>query len=155
LFRDEEKMKGYFITADIFNPSLGSELGKTKGTWDAINACMFLHQFSLEEQIHISKNILKLVKNEKGSIIIGAQSASTLPGEEGISAPFLKEGVVKKVWRHSKERFREIWESIMESEGVELMVWVEYRARYELGEVDEVQKRTEGYAFFDESTERV
>jgi hypothetical protein len=32
---------------------------------------------------------------------------------------------------------------------------VEYRARYELGEVDEVQKRTEGYAFFDESTERV
>jgi hypothetical protein len=32
---------------------------------------------------------------------------------------------------------------------------VEYRARYGLGEVDEAQERTEGHAFFDESTERV
>jgi head-tail adaptor len=94
---------------------------------------MFLHQFSLDEQINICKNMLKLLKNEKGSMIIGAQSASTLSGEEEISTPFLKEGVVKKVWRHSKESFREMWESIAETEGENLRVWVEYRARYELG----------------------
>jgi hypothetical protein len=79
-----------------------------------------------------------------------AQSASTLSGEEEISAPFLK-----KVWRHSRESFREMWESIVMSEGDNLRIWVGYRARYELGEVDKVQKRTEGHAFFDESTKRV
>jgi hypothetical protein len=99
--------------------------------------------------------MLQLLKTEKGSMIIGAQSASTLSGEEQISAPFLKEGVVKKVWRHSKESFREMWEGIAVSEGENLRVWVEYRARYGLGEVDEAQERTEGHAFFDESTERV
>jgi hypothetical protein len=155
LFKDEEKMKGHFITADIFNLSPESDFGKTKGTWDAINACMFLHQFSLEKQILICKNMLKLLKNEKGGMTIGAQSASTLSGEEEISTPFLKEVVVKKVWRHSKESFREMWESIAETEGENLRAWVEYRARHELGEVDEVQERTEGHAFFDESMERV
>ena len=62
---------------------------------------------------------------------------------------------MKKVWRHSKESFREVWESIAVSVRENLRIWVEYRARYELGEVDEVQKRTEGHAFFDEATERV
>jgi hypothetical protein len=67
----------------------------------------------------------------------------------------LKEGVVKEVWRHSKESFREMWESIVVSEGENLRIWVEYRARYELGKVDKVQKRMGGHAFFNESTERV
>lgn len=66
--------------------------------------------------------MLKLLKNEKGGMILGVQSASTLPGEEEISAPFFKEGVGKKVWRHSKESFREMWKSIAVSEGVEVRV---------------------------------
>jgi hypothetical protein len=88
-------------------------------------------------------------------LIIGAQSASTLPGEEEISALFLKEGVVKRVWRHIKESFREMREGVAVNEGENLWVWVEYRARYELGEVNEARERTEGHAFFDEKTERV
>jgi hypothetical protein len=58
LFKDEEKMRGHFITADIFDLNNESALGKMKGKWDAINICMFLHQFSLEEQILICKNML-------------------------------------------------------------------------------------------------
>jgi hypothetical protein len=130
-----------------------------KGSWDVINISMFLLQFFVDEQspILICKNMLQLLKTEKGKIcmIIGAQSASTLPGEEEISAPFLKGGVVKKVWRHIKESFREMWEGVAVSEGVEVGVWCEYRARYELGEVDDVQERREVQASFDEKTERM
>jgi hypothetical protein len=114
-------MKDHFVTPNIFNLGPESALGKTKGKWDAINTCIFLHQFDPDEQILICKSMLKLLK-EKGGIIIGAQSASTLTEKEEIAAPFWKEGVVKRVWRHSKESFRRIWEESVKSERKELRV---------------------------------
>lgn len=72
-------------------------------------------------------------------MVIGAQSGSTKSGKVTIKAPFLREGA-EKVFRHSKESFREMWEEVVEREGVTLEVWVEYTPRYELGEVEEEQK---------------
>ena len=148
LFRDSETFKNRFITADIFDESVSSPLTKTEGTWDVISVFMFLHAFDKNHQVLACRRILKLLKREKGSTVIGAQSASVNAGEEHLKAPFLKEGVEKVVFRHSKETFRELWEEAARLEDVEVSIEVEYRPRFELGEEEEVQGDTEGQKFW-------
>jgi len=140
-------MRGHFILGDIFDENPDSSLMKTRGTWDVINAIMFLHQFDWNQQVEICSGMLKLLKPKAGSMVIGAQTGSTQSGEVTIKAPFLKEGNEKKVYRHSKDSFRKMWEQVAESEGVKLEVWVEYTPRYELGEVEEEQKPSHSHAF--------
>jgi len=96
MFRDEERLKGNFIEGDILDSSPESALAKTWGTWDAVNICMFLHLFSYDELKLACRNILRLLKPQKGSMIIGAQTASITPADFELKAPILREGIVER-----------------------------------------------------------
>lgn len=156
LFRDEEKFKGRFITADLFDESPDSALVKTAGSWNVINIMMFLHSFTWNKQILACKRILQLLSKQPGSMIVGAQSATTEAGEVLLKGPLLKEGVERPVFRHSKESFRKMWQEVMESEGEKLKVWVDYRSRKEDGDgngdsstnKDEMTEKTKTAHFF-------
>lgn len=70
--------------------------------------------FSREDLVLAIRQILRLSRVGKGSIIIGAQRSSMEDIEEVLSAPFLKDVVEKKVFRPSKETFQQMWQDAAE-----------------------------------------
>ena len=129
LFRDADTFKGHFIGADLFDEEVDGPLVKTEGTWNVISILMFLHIFDWATQLRACKRILKLLSRKPGSMVIGAQTGSTEPGEQAIKPPFVAKGEHKSVFRHSLETFREMWKIVEQDEGVHLKVDVEYDDR--------------------------
>ena len=146
LFRDEEKMKGHFIQGDIFDDVPDAPLAKTRGSWDVVIINMFLHGFVWDEQVSACKYILKLLKPQPGSVVIGMQSANTKNGVVTLGPPYLSGGETKDVYVHNLESFRKLWEEIGQSEGVELKIDVGFQAQLGLakpagGDSDTAPKR--------------
>lgn len=126
LFHDADTFKDRFIGADIFDEDKNNALVKTEGTWDVISIVMFLHIFDWTTQIRACKRILKLLSRRPGSVVIGAQTGSTKPGEQVLKPPFVAEGEHKSVFRQSAETFTEMWKIVEQDEGVRLEVEVVY-----------------------------
>lgn len=148
LFRDEDKLKGHFIQSDILDQAPDSPLAKTRGTWDVVNINMFLHGFVWDEQVSACKSILKLLKPEPGSLVMGMQSASTKCGAVTFGAPFLPEGEEREIFVHDTDSFTKMWEDIGKSEGVELKIAASYQAKLELGKAPDGSKQTKRAPFF-------
>ena len=126
LFHDADTFKDRFIGADIFEEDKNNALVKTEGTWDVISIVMFLHIFDWPTQIRACKRILKLLSRRPGSMVIGAQTGSTKPGEQVLKPPFVAEGEHKSVFRQSADTFTEMWKIVEQDEGVRLEVDVIY-----------------------------
>lgn len=126
LFHDTDAFKNHFIGADLFDEDVNGALVKTEGTWDVISIVMFLHIFDWPTQIRACKRILKLLSRKPGSMVIGAQTGSTTPGEQVLKPPFIAEGAHKSVFRHSADTFTEMWKIVEQDEGVRLKVEVVY-----------------------------
>lgn len=126
LFHDADTFKDRFIDADLFDEDINSSLVKTEGTWDVITIIMFLHIFDWATQIRACKRILKLLSHKPGSMVIGAQTGSTQPGEQVIKPPFVAEGEQRSIFRQSVESFTEMWKIVEQDEGVRLKVEVVY-----------------------------
>ncbi|KAL8644840.1 MAG: hypothetical protein Q9210_007044 [Variospora velana] len=126
LFRDADRFRNRFIVADLYDESDASVLQKTAGTWDVINIIMFLHIYDRTTQLRACKRILQLLSPATGSMVIGAQSATTEPGELRLKPPMVAEGEEKTVYRHSLETFTEMWKEVGRDERVKLDIWVGY-----------------------------
>ncbi|KAL8718594.1 MAG: hypothetical protein Q9225_004279 [Loekoesia sp. 1 TL-2023] len=145
MFRDTNRFKNRFITADIFDDSVDGLLAKTGGTWDIVNIIMVLHIWDRPTQYAASKRILKLLKNQQGSMIIGAQTGSIEPGELVLKPPFVAEGEERSIYRHSIETFIEMWKDIEKEADARLEVKVEYddpEARKTLAKEEESGERS-------------
>lgn len=128
LFKDAETFKNRFIAGDLFDQSSESALAQTEGTWDVIVIIMFLHVFNWKDQVKACGRILNLLSTKPGSIIIGAQTATTKPGEQNLVPPFVKPGEHKSVFRQSRETFTQMWEGAGKDKGIPLKIWAEYEA---------------------------
>lgn len=145
MFRDASRFENRFITADIFDDSADGLLAKTGGTWDVVNIIMFLHIWDRPTQYAASKRILKLLNEQAGSMIIGAQTGSTEPGELVLKPPYVAEGEERSIYRHSVETFIEMWKEIGKESDTRLEVKVEYddpEARKTLAEEEESGERS-------------
>lgn len=134
LFKDGETFKNRFIAGDLFDPSPESVLTQTGGTWDVIVIIMFLHVFNWEDQVKACGRILDLLSTKPGSTLIGAQTATTKPGEQILFPPFVKSGEHKSVFRQSRETFVQMWEGVGKDKGIPLKVWAEYEAAQPKGD---------------------
>lgn len=148
LFRDAEKMKGHFIQADIFDNSPDAPLVKTRGTWDVVNINMFLHGFIWDQQVSACKSILKLLKPQPGSVVMGIQSGSTKSGVVTLGPPFLSDGVTKDVFIHDTESFKKMWDDVAQSEGIELKIDVGIQPRLDLGKPEDGAAHSKRAGFF-------
>lgn len=124
LWRDQDRFPNHFIPADIF--ATDGALAKTEGTWDVVSIFMFLHVWDLAGQKRACKRILRLLKPQPGSFIIGGQTGSVSPREFQLRPPFVAPGEVKTVYRHSTETFRKMWTEVGTEESANLDIWVEY-----------------------------
>lgn len=109
LFRDRETCKAHFFAADIFAPN--DALRALEDKVNIIHAASFLHIFGWDEQLQICQQIVRLLRPQKGSLVIGRQVGNVAAGEMGENAvnKFMDRG---KVWRHNEDSFRKMWEQV-------------------------------------------
>ncbi|KAI4936481.1 hypothetical protein J4E85_001811 [Alternaria conjuncta] len=112
LFRDREKLKASFLTADIFDPE--SALTNIQGQMDIVYAGSFFHLWGYEKQVQVSKAVVALLCPQPGSMILGRQVGATEPLE--------KEGPTGTMYRHNVESFQNMWKEIGNDLGINFTV---------------------------------
>ena len=124
LFQDQAKFQAHFIQGDLFDDSSLSRLAETRGTWDIVSTIMVLHIWDWDDQVAACKRILKLLKPQKGNLIIGSQTGLTEAKKQPLKPPYAKPGEDRYVYRHNLDTFREMWDQIQKDEGISLKVEV-------------------------------
>lgn len=125
LFRDKETLQSKFIEADVFDDN--SSLNELNGTVDIIGASAFFHLFDWDQQKIVAHRVVKLMRPQKDSLVVGIQVGHQEPGE----TPGRTGGTR---YRHNLESWRRFWREVGEEtgtryevDGVEAMLPVEYR----------------------------
>jgi len=120
LILDRDTFRAKLIVADIFDEK--GPLQEIDGKMDIVHIGLFLHLFDLGGQRKICERIVRLLKNEKGVLVLGTQVGSTKPKD----VPF---GVAKNVFRHDETTFGKLWKEVGEKTG---SVW-KVKARMDRG----------------------
>ena len=115
LFLDKNTFGAKLIVADIFDDP--GPLAEIDGKMEIVYIGLFLHLFDLDEQRKICERIVRLLKNEKGVLVLGTQVGNTKPKD----VPF---GAAKKVFRHDEKSFENLWKEVGEKTGSEWKVKV-------------------------------
>nr|POE93238.1 methyltransferase ausd [Quercus suber] len=110
LFLDKETFQNHYIVADLFDASSASPLVKTAGLWDVITANMFIHQFDLKHQQLAARRMVSLLRDAKGSIILGSITGQLDAGPEPLKPPFTDKDRTRMTYRNSKETMHKLWE---------------------------------------------
>lgn len=78
LFKDKEKLgETAIVAANILEPiGEGSTLAQFVGQLSVVQLGMILHLFSWEEQVSAFENAIKLLEDEKGTLVIGQASGN-------------------------------------------------------------------------------
>jgi hypothetical protein len=111
LFKDKDRLQTTFITADVFDDS--SPLIGLAGQINIIYTGAFFHLFNLEDQEKIAIRIIQLLVPQTGSMIIGQQSGSEIPGH------YSRAGDTggPKHFRHNPQSWKELWDRVGKKTG--------------------------------------
>ncbi|KAB8262627.1 hypothetical protein BDV32DRAFT_147175 [Aspergillus pseudonomiae] len=130
LFRDRDTIKSTFYTANIFdeNDKLRAE---RLDSFEIIHTGSFLHLFSWDGQKKAALALLKLLKRQKGSLIVGRQHGSTTAKEvQNYLYKPTKEneanGRLATFFNHDAESFQRLWDEIGEETGLKFEVRTEW-----------------------------
>jgi SAM-dependent methyltransferase len=105
LFQDRQKMaKATFIAGDLLDPS--QQWPELLGKIDFIFANSLLHLFSRADQVKVACKLASFSKARPGSLIIGRQMGSAVPGEFRA----LSEGAT--YFRHSPQSLNDFWQEV-------------------------------------------
>ena len=115
LFLDRDTLGATFVIANVLDEQ--GPLKELDGKMDIVHIGLFLHLFDLKEQQKICERIVRLLKKERGTLVLGTQVGSTQPK----NVPF---GTAKNVFRHDEKTFVAMWERVGENTDSELMVTV-------------------------------
>ena len=113
LFLDKDTFGAKFILANVLDEE--GPLDELDGKMDIVHLGLFLHLFDLEEQRKICERIVRLLKKEKGVLVLGTQLGNIKPKE----VPF---GEGKMVFRHDEKSFESLWTEVGERTGSEWKV---------------------------------
>jgi SAM-dependent methyltransferase len=102
LFRDREKLGATLLAANILDEE--GPLQELKHTFDVVQLGMILHLFSWDEQVVVFKHAIGLLKDAKGSLIIG-QATGHLDGA-------LTPGWRGNTFKHNVETFKKLIDQI-------------------------------------------
>ncbi|KAJ9638842.1 hypothetical protein H2201_004632 [Coniosporium apollinis] len=102
LFLDKDKLGTQFIEADVFDEESG--LKRLDGQIDIAHAASFFHLFNWPQQKEAAIRIVRLLKAQKGSLILGRQVGNVAPGE----FPHR----VGTMYRHNEASFQQLWNQV-------------------------------------------
>lgn len=111
LFQDRSKLKSTFFAADAFKPN--EALTSLEGQLSIIYTGSFFHLFDFDGQFEIAKLVVRLLKPEPGSMLLGRQVGNVHPGE------YTRPGYrgEHKRFRHDDRTWREMWERVGQETG--------------------------------------
>ena len=118
LFNDRDTLKSQFFTADIFEPP--PELTSLYGKIDIIYTGSFLHLFGYAQQVQVCKEIVKLLQEKEGSMLLGRQVGDLDAGEK-----VYRTNKTQTMFRHNVESFKKLWGEVGELTGTKWRVEAE------------------------------
>lgn len=113
LFRDKETLQSRFIEGDIFDAN--TSLKQLDQKCDIVRAAAFFHLFSWDNQKIVAHRVAKLMRPQKGSLVVGAQVGHSTPEETP-----RREGGTR--FQHNLESWRRMWKEVGDETGVEFEV---------------------------------
>lgn len=118
LFRDEGKLpRSHFVApVDIFDES--SRLKEFDGRVDIIHANSVFHLFTWDDQVRAAKRVARLMRPQKGSLVIGSHVAHQDAGEVP-SRPGRRSATM---YRHNADSWGQLWQSVGKEVGVTFTV---------------------------------
>lgn len=119
LFLDRERLTSTFILADILNP--GSDLDDLKGQLGIINAGLFFHLFTWDQQIDLAKLLISLFQPGGNSLFTGRHIASPRAARAGDSV----DPIVGKFFIHTLESWKRLWKVVGDETGTTWDVGIE------------------------------
>lgn len=119
LFRDKDTLKSEFIAADIFDNK--SALTKLEGKVDIIGASSFFHLFSWSDQKKVATRVIKLLRPQKDSLLVGRQIGDEVAGEK------TRRSGSGSRYRHNADSWKRFWQEVGDQTGVEFEVEVRDR----------------------------
>jgi len=105
LFLDRDRLKTKFIQGDVFDSD--SDLNELDGQIDIMHTAAFFHLFGLEEQKQIARRVVKLLRPQKDSLLVGRQVGSV----EGGEFPH-RTNPGQTMYRHNLQTWRKMWDEI-------------------------------------------
>ncbi|EPS38606.1 hypothetical protein H072_7627 [Dactylellina haptotyla CBS 200.50] len=119
LFNDKDSLKSTFYNGDIFDLTsfqLATSgipnpvpFQKLVGDVDILSARSFLHLFGQEQEFKAACQMVEIMKDKEGSIIMGRQVGSHEPGFHSISLGR------REVFRHNPETWKGLWRRVGEA----------------------------------------
>jgi len=107
LFNDREKLKAHFYAEDVFDENFLSEW---RDRIDIVFLGSFLHLFSFEQQEIVLRQLVKLLKKRKGSLVFGRHLGTESGG-------LLKENACGwSLYHHSPETMRQLFATAPEGD---------------------------------------
>ncbi|KAF4555709.1 Methyltransferase trt5-like protein [Elsinoe fawcettii] len=120
MFLDKETLKTTFIAGDVFDDN--SDLKQLHGQIDIIQASAFFHLFDRDNQKKVAHRVVKLLKHQKNSLLVGRQVGSVNPGE------FLhRTNPDAKMFRHNDVSWKELWDEVGSETGTKWDVNVDLK----------------------------
>lgn len=110
LFLDREKLRSSFLVADVLEEH--SDLDRLDEKVDIVYASQFFHLFGWDNQVMIGKRMVRLLKPQSGSLIVGYQ-VGTVDARQLSPAP-TPEG---NMYAHNPSSLQKIWDVIGEATG--------------------------------------
>ncbi|KAF2034334.1 hypothetical protein EK21DRAFT_47490, partial [Setomelanomma holmii] len=123
LFRDGDRLKTQFLTADIFDPKSALQDPEIKGKIDLVYAGSFFHLWGLEKQKEVSKAVASLLRPQSGSMILGRQIGAVEAAE--------RTSATGTMYRHNVESFKKLWKEIGDELGVVFTVNAELKVLHD------------------------
>ncbi|KAI4090661.1 MAG: hypothetical protein L6R37_007846 [Teloschistes peruensis] len=129
VFRDRDNLKSQFVVEDMLAEGEKSASDRPERSTDAISAAplvplsslekqisviaanSFFHLYNYSDQLKLAKRVVQLLSPEPGSMILGRQVGSSVPGE------YTAVNNKGTRYSHDVESFRRFWDRVAEEVG--------------------------------------
>ncbi|KAL6721972.1 hypothetical protein ACLMJK_001077 [Lecanora helva] len=104
LFLDRATFDGRFVAGDVFDKTPGNSLEALEGTISFVHVTHFFHLFDREQQVAAASRLVRFLKDEPGTVILGRQLGAENPGAHEHRA-----GTNGMAYSHDQESFQKFW----------------------------------------------
>jgi hypothetical protein len=138
------------VSANIFSPTLFDSAFKGwEKKFKVVHAGLFLHLFNREQQIDVCERIVKLLREEEGSMFLGEMVGCAGGGERGPKASkFWGKGEERRQFLHDEDSFAKLWEDVAEVTGTKGKWKVESKFKQRANGEGDGDGGSKGCAFF-------
>lgn len=107
LFQDRDSFPGRFVAGDLLDDAPTNPISSLAGSADFIFIASFLHLWNWDKQVQACVRLVRLLKDQPGTMVVGRQIGSPEPGEHlfPVDPSIL-------AFSHDGATFTKLWEEV-------------------------------------------